>query len=222
MVVTLSFLLAISVLRILFKWGYKWNLSTSVMPWKPFLTCEYDNHLCTAKEITVSGSSLNITCVYCFNHSIFCVMMKSHFKCAECTCQGHLCVSVMWELLDCVRNKLKLKILQTEKEQACLFVKLSWLHKTLCQTQDCVKQKTLCLLKKMSNDNDDDEKTPQPETLFQLFDNMLNNFWQSNLITSLSQSAEVFLCNCWDFLWVLMCFQRCCISFTWWDSELSH
>jgi len=46
----------------------------------------------------------------------------------------------------------------------------------LRQTQDCAKQKTLCLLKKMSNDNDDDEKTPQPETLSQLFDNMLNNF----------------------------------------------
>jgi len=82
----------------------------------------------------------------------------------------------MWESLNCVRNKLKLKILQTEKEQACLFVKLSQLHKTLRQTQDCAKQKTLCLLKKMNNNNDDDEKTPQPETLSQLFDNMSNNF----------------------------------------------
>jgi len=46
----------------------------------------------------------------------------------------------------------------------------------LRQTQDCAKQKTLCLLKKMSNDNDDDEKTSQLETLSQLFDNMSNNF----------------------------------------------
>jgi len=46
----------------------------------------------------------------------------------------------------------------------------------LRQTQDCAKQKTLCLLKKMSNNNDGDEEAPQPETLFQLFDNMSNDF----------------------------------------------
>ncbi len=165
MVVTLSSLFMIPVLRILFKWGYKWNLSTSAMPQKPSLTCEYNNCLCAVKEITVSDSFLNIACVYCFNYSILCVMMKSHFKCAECTHQGHSCVNVTWESLDCVRNKLKSEILQTEKEQARLFVKLSCLHKTLCQTQDRAKQKTLCLLKKMSNNNDDDEETPQSETL---------------------------------------------------------
>jgi len=76
-----------------------------------------------------------------------------------------------------------LKILQAEEEQArllkeqfCLFAKLSQLRKMLRQTQDCAKQKTLCLLKKMSDDNDGDEETPQPETLSQLFDNMSNNF----------------------------------------------
>ena len=191
MIITLSFLSMIPVLRILFKWGYKWNLSTSAMPQKPSLTHEYDNRLCAAKEITISGSSSDLVCVYCFNHSILCVMMKSHFKCAECTHQDHSCVSVTWESLNRVCNKLKSKILQAEegqarllKEQSHLFVKLSQLHKTLCQTQDCAKQKTLCLLKEMGNDNDGDEKTPQPKTLSQLFDNMLNNFWQSNLVTS--------------------------------------
>jgi len=166
MVVTSSFLSMILVLKILFKWGYKWNFSTSAMPQKPSLTYEYNNCLCAAKEITVFDSFLNIVCVYCFSHSILCVMMKLHFKCAECTHQDHSCVSVMWESLNYVHNKLKSKILQTEKEQAHLFAKLSWLCKMLHQTQDCAKQKTLCLLKKMSNDNDDDEKTPQPETLF--------------------------------------------------------
>ena len=143
MVVTLSSLFMISVLRILFKQGYKWNLSTSAMPQKPSLTREYDNCLCTVKEITVSDSSLNIACVYCFNHSIFCVMMKSHFKCAECTHQGHSCVGVMWKSLDRVCNKLKSEILQTEKEQACLFVKLSQLHKMLRQTQDHATEDSL-------------------------------------------------------------------------------
>jgi hypothetical protein len=36
----------------------------------------------------------------------------------------------------------------------------------------------------MGNDNDGDEETPQPETLSQLFDNMSNDFWQSNLVAS--------------------------------------
>jgi len=92
-------------------------------------------------------------------------------------------VSVTWESLNHVRNKLKLKILQAEekqarllKEQSRLFAKLAHLCKTLRQTQDRAKQKTLCLLKKMSNDNDGDEEAPQPETLFQFFDNMSNNF----------------------------------------------
>ncbi len=131
-------------------------------------------------------------------------------------------MSVMWESLNCVCNKLKSEILQTEEEQAHLFAKLSQLHKMLHQTQDHAKQKTLCLLKKMSNDNDDDEKTSQSETLFQLFDNMSNNFWQFNLVTSFFQSVEVFLCNHWDFLWVFMCFLRYCILFIWQDSELFH
>jgi len=153
------------------------------MSQKPSLTREYNNHLCTAKEITISDSSLNLVCVYCFNHSILCVMMKSHFKCTECTHQGHSCVSVTWKSLNHVRNKLKLKILQAKekqarllKEQSRLFTKLAHLRKTLRQTQDRAKQKTLCLLKEMNNDNDGDEEAPQPETLFQLFDNMSNNF----------------------------------------------
>jgi len=222
MVVTSSSLFTISVLRILFKWGYKWNLSTSAMSWKPSLTHEYNNCLCAAKEITVSDSSLNIACVYCFNHFILCVMMKSHFKCAECTHQGHSCVSVTWKSLNHVHNKLESKILQTEEEQARLFAKLSWLHKMLRQTQNCAKQKTLCLLKKMSNNNDGDEETPQPETLSQLFDNMSNDFWQFNLVASPSQNVEVFLCNPWGFLWVFMCFQRCHTPFIWRGSGLSH
>ena len=160
------------------------------MPRKPSLTREYDNRLCAAKEITVAGSPPDIACVYCSNHSILCVVMEPHSKCAECTRRGHLCVGVTWESLDRVRDKLESEILQTEEEQACLFAKLSQLRKTLRQTQDRAKQKTLCLLKEMGDDNNGDEETPQPETLSQLFDNMPNDFWQSNLVTSPSQSAE--------------------------------
>jgi len=153
------------------------------MPQKPSLTREYDNCLRAAKEITISGSPSDLACVYCFNHSILCVVMESHFKCTECTHQGHSCVGVTWESLDRVRDKLESEILQAEEgqarlleEQSRLFAKLAHLRKTLRQTQDRAKQKTLCLLKEMNNDNDGDEETPQPETLFQLFDNMSNDF----------------------------------------------
>ncbi len=92
-------------------------------------------------------------------------------------------MGVTWESLNHVHDKLKSEILQAEeeqarllKEQSCLFAKLACLRKTLHQTQDRAKQKTLCLLKEMNNDNDGDEETPQPETLSQLFNNMSNNF----------------------------------------------
>jgi len=160
------------------------------MPRKPSLTREYDNRLRAAKEITVAGSPPDIACVYCSNHSILCVVMESHSKCAECTRRGRPCVGVTWESLDRVRDKLESEILQTEEEQARLFAKLSRLRKMLRQTQDRAKQKTLCLLKEMGDDNDGDEETPQPETLSQLFDNMPNDFWQSNLVASPPQSAE--------------------------------
>jgi len=172
------------------------------MPRKPSLTREYDNRLRAAKEITISGSPPDLACVYCFNHSILCVMMESHFKCAECTRQGHPCVGVTWESLDRVRDKLESEILQAEEkqarlleEQSRLFAKLARLRKTLRQTQDRAKQKTLCLLKEMGNNNDGDEEAPQPETLSQLFDNMSNDFWQSNPVASPPQSVEVSLRN---------------------------
>ncbi len=160
------------------------------MPRKPSLTREYDNRLRAAKEITVAGSPPDIACVYCSNHSTLCVVMEPHSKCAECTRRGRPCVGVTWESLDRVRDKLESEILQTEEEQARLFAKLSRLRKTLRQTQDRAKQKTLCLLKEMGDDNDGDEETPQPETLSQLFDNMPNDFWQSNLVASPPQSVE--------------------------------
>jgi hypothetical protein len=152
--------------------------------WQLSLHCERDYHIWQSLE--------HCLCLL-FQSLYLCVMMKSHFKCAECTCQGILCVSVTWKSLNHVHNKLKSEILQTEEEQACLFTKLSWLHKTLCQTQDCAKQKTLCLLKKISNNNDGDEETPQPETLFQLLITCQTTFDSLILLPS---SLKVLKCSC--------------------------
>ncbi len=81
-------------------------------------------------------------------------------------------MGVTWESLDRVRDKLESEILQAEEkqarlleEQSRLFAKLACLRKTLRQTQDRAKQKTLCLLKEMGDNNNGDEEAPQPETL---------------------------------------------------------
>jgi hypothetical protein len=158
------------------------------MSWKPSLTCEYDNFALWKRD----------HCSWQFFEHCLCLLFQSLYSLCddEVTFQmcwvyssRSLCVSVMWESLNCVHTSWS-QILQTEEEQA-LFAKLSWLHKMLCQTQDCAKQKTLCLLKKMNNDNNGDENSSAWD-LVQLFDNMSNDFWQFNLVTSPSQSAEVF------------------------------
>jgi hypothetical protein len=63
----------------------------------------------------------------------------------------------------------------------------------LRQTQDRAKQKTLCLLKKMNNDNDGDEETPQPETLSQLLITCQTTF--GSLILS-PPLLKVLKCSC--------------------------
>jgi hypothetical protein len=164
--------------------------------------------------------SPDIACVYCSNHSILCVVMEPHSKCAECTRRGRPCVGVTWESLDRVRNKLESEILQTEEEQARLFAKLSWLRKTLRQTQDRAKQKTLCLLKEMGNDNDGDEETPQPETLSQLLITCQTTFGSLILSPPLSKCWSV-LAQPLRFSMGSHVFSEVLYPFTWRDSGLS-
>ena len=57
-----------------------------------------------------------------------------------------------------------------------LNAKVLHLFKTLKQNESCAVVKFHCVASELSNDNDDDEKTPQSEILFQLFDNMSNDF----------------------------------------------
>jgi len=57
-----------------------------------------------------------------------------------------------------------------------LNAKVLHLFKTLKQNESCTVIKVHCVASELSNDNDGDEKSSQPETLFQLFDNMSNDF----------------------------------------------
>ena len=207
---------------------------------------EFNNHLHLAKKISFLSYSSVVSCQYCFNNQQLCVVMSDYKKCVLCTHCEHSCVSVLWDSLDKTHNKLKFNILKIESEQSCLFIEQSeaaacataeWSHitaeqshvtakldhlcKTLCQTHDHAKKKTLCLLQELS----DDEKTvknPSAETLSQIFNAMPVKYWQQSNSSFLPQNVEAFSHSFWGFVWVPKLTLRYCIFFTWQDSELFH
>ena len=155
-----------------------------------------NNHLCLAKEISSLGYPSVVSCQYCFNNQQPCVVMSDYKKCVLCTHCEHPCINVLWDSLDKTHNKLEFNILKVESEQFCLFIeqseaaahtaaewshitteqshvaaKLDCLHKTLHQTCGCAKEKTLCLLQELSND-EKAVKNPPAETLSQIFNAM--------------------------------------------------
>ena len=179
---------------------------------------EPDNHLCLAKEISSLGYPSVVSCQYCFNNQQLCVVMSDYKKCALCTHHECLCVSVSWDSLDKTHNKLKSNILKVKSEQFCLFIeqseaatraaaewsriaaeqshvtaKLDRLRKTLRQTCGHAKEKTLCLLQELSNDEEAVENPPA-ETLSQIFDAMPMEYWQSNP-SSPPQNIKASLCS---------------------------
>ncbi len=81
--------------------------------------------------------------------------MKNHSKCAECVHCDHLCVSVLWESLNYIYNKLKFNLSVAEKELTWALAKVACLCKTLKHIKDKVTEKALCLACELINDNDD-------------------------------------------------------------------
>ena len=173
----------------------------------------FNNHLCAAKEINVLNHSSVIFCHYCFFCYCLCIIMNNYKKCAECTHHECLCIDVSWETLNRVHNKFKSDILQMKSEQSwllseqiCVAAKLNCLCKMLQQINSCAKEKTLCLLQKLSDKKKviDDSFS---ETLSQLLNVMSFNFWQSVSLFS-SQNVKVFTHSSWDFSWAFKYFQR--------------
>ena len=197
------------------------------MPCRSHTTPEFDNHLCATKKINALEHSFMVFCQFCFSHNYLCVVMDDHKKCAHYTCCKCSCVSVSWDTLNKVHDKLKLNIQNTETdqswllaEQTCVTAKLDCLCKTLQQMKDHAKVKTLCLLQELSNDEETVEN-PLTETLSQIFNAMPVNYWQSNSLFP-PQNIEVFLHSSWDFVWVFKLTLRYCILSISQDSELSH
>ena len=207
---------------------------------------EPNNHLCLAKKISFLSYSSEVSCQYCFNNQQPCVVMSDYKKCVLCTHCEHSCVSVLWDSLDKTHNKLKFNILKVESEQSHLFIeqseaaacaaaewshiaaeqscvaaKLDRLHKTLCQTCGHTKEKTLCLLQELSDD-EEAVKNPPTETLSQIFNAMPVKYWQQSNPSSLPQNIKVFSHSSWGFVWVPKLTLRYHILSISQDSELSH
>ena len=175
------------------------------MPRKRATSADIDNRIRAAKEISIHGNPSVISCFHCQSKGCPCIVMdsSSHKKCAECTRRGRPCVGITWESLDRVRSQLEAEIRETEDEQsrkleeqsrlvaeqAAILTKLSRLRKTLRQSQDRAKAKTLCLVQELSDDGDEGAvDNPPTETLSQLFDSM-PELWQSYPLSP-SQSVE--------------------------------
>ena len=159
------------------------------MPRRSRTTPEPDNRLRAAKEINALGHPSVVSCQFCFSHDYLCVVMDDHKKCAHCTRRKCPCVGVSWDTLDKVRDKLESDIQNAETdqsrllaEQTCVAAKLDRLRKTLRQTKDRAKAKTLCLLQELSDDEEAVENPPA-ETLSQIFDAMPVDYWQSNSLS---------------------------------------
>ena len=192
-----------------------------------FITSDrHSNRLCLSVEIQSQSSPSKFQCNHCFTNLILCIVMKGHNRCVECMHCGKSCVGILWESLDHAHAKIQSDIEAAEQEQSRhltemnrLASKLACLWKTFWQTQDCAKQKTLCLAQELADDNDSTEND-DPQMLSQFLNQMPIDVWQS--VSSPPQTAATSSHSSWGLLLVPKSTLRYCISFTWQDSELPH
>jgi len=149
------------------------------------------NHLCLYQFINKDDDSMLTVCLHCFSLSILCIKMKNHSKCAECVCCDCLCVSVLWESLNHIHNKLKFNLSVAEKKLTQALAKVACLCKTLKYTKDKVAEKTLCLACELVNDNDSVSKDKNDSDSLNL---LFSNFWNDLISAAFSsQTAEASL-----------------------------
>ena len=185
----------------------------------------HSNHLHLSAEIQSQGSPFKFQCNCCFTNLVSCIVIEGHNRCAECMHHDKSCVDILWELLNHACVKIQSDIEAAEQEQShltemnCLAFKLAHLWKTFQQTQDCAKQKILCLTQKLTDDNDSTENDDS-QTLSQFLNQMFNDVWQS--VSLPSQTAATSSHSSWDSFLVFKLILRYCILSIWQDSELSH
>ena len=83
------------------------------------------------------------------------------------------CVDALWKSLDRVRNQLKSNITVIEKKFVRVLTKLIRLKKTLKHTKSKIAEKFVCLIQKLTADNDD-VSNDEIQSIF--FDNLSFEF----------------------------------------------
>ncbi len=129
------------------------------------------NHFHLYQFINKDSDSVLTVYLHCFNLLILYIKMKNHSKYTEYVCCSYLCISVLWESLNYIHNKLKFNLSVTEKELTQIFARVACLHKTLKYIKDKVAEKALCLACELVNDNNDVFRDK-------------NNFYSLNLLFS--------------------------------------
>ncbi len=184
------------------------------------------NCLHLAKIIATFSFTSLIACDHCSAVLSFCIIMTGYAKCAECICCGCLCVLISLDSLNCahlwLKSELKVAMNECVKQAEHLFklnVKVLHLFKTLKQNESHTIVKVHCVASELSNDNNETENEKNFSDSFNL-DSLLKSMSSSFFIDlrPLSQTVVVFLHSWVGSLWVLMCFLRYCILFTWQDS----
>ena len=215
---TISFFLDASSLSP-YKWEYVLNFLSEFLSLK--MQFKFCNCLVLTQLIHKKKSTILFLCEHCTSLDLLCVAIKNCPKCAECICHDYSCISLSLESLNHSFNKLKSELNAVLEEHECLVAKISQLWKTLHQSQNLQDKKSLCLVQKLTNDNDETEDEALSDSLNSV-NSLLPEFWVFIISTSSSQNIEVFSHSSWDSVWVFKLTLRYCILFTWQDSELSH
>ena len=215
---TISFFLDASSLSS-YKQEYVLNFLSESLSLK--MQSKFHNCLALAQLIHKKKSTILFLCEHCASLDLLCVAMKNHLKCAECVCHDCSCISLLLEFLNHSFNKLKSELNAVLKEHEHLIAKISWLWKTLHQSWNLQDKKSLCLVQKLTNDNDETEDEALPDSL-NFINSLLPEFWASIISTPPPQNVEAFSHSSWGSVWVPKLTLRYCILFTWQDSELSH
>ena len=177
----------------------------------------FTQHNYFAEKICLYDDFILFACQHCFLNIISCVMMSLHSWCTVCTQCSCECVDLSWEFLNHTCIKLFFKFIAVKEKQTQLFVKIICLQKVLNQSQNHTEQKISYLAEELADDNDETENE-NSFSMSQLINSMLLFFWKSIFISS--QNIKAFSHSSWGCLWILRCFLKYCILFTWWNNKI--
>jgi len=163
----------------------------------------YKQHNCLhlAKIIVTFSFTPLIACDHCSAALSFCIIMTGHAKCSECTCCGHLCVSVSLDFLNHahlqLKSELEMAMNEHVKQAECLFklnAKVLRLFKTLKQNESHAVTKVHCVASELNDDNNETENEKNSFNSSNL-DSLLKSMSSSFFIDPepLSQTVVVFL-----------------------------